>query len=56
MLTDLPFACLAVVMGADHPLGRAIALHLSSLGFIVIASISSHAVLGGEGGATRCAD
>lgn len=45
MLTDLPFACLAVVMGADHPLGRAIALHLSSLGFIVIASVSSHAAL-----------
>lgn len=34
-----------VVLGVDTPLGRALALHLSSIGFIVIASVSSHAAL-----------
>ncbi|CAO1631563.1 unnamed protein product [Sympodiomycopsis kandeliae] len=34
-----------VVIGADTPLGRALALHLSSIGFIVIASVSSHTAL-----------
>lgn len=35
----------AVVLGADTPLGRALALHLASVGFIVIASVSSSAAV-----------
>ncbi|PWN20021.1 hypothetical protein BCV69DRAFT_283542 [Microstroma glucosiphilum] len=34
-----------VVLGADTPLGRALALHLASVGFIVIASVSSSAAV-----------
>lgn len=34
-----------VVIGADTPLGRALAVHLSTLGFIVIVSVSSQSAL-----------
>lgn len=35
----------AIVLGADTPLGRSLALHFSSLGFVVLASVSSSAAL-----------
>lgn len=34
-----------VVLGGDTPLGRALALHMSSLGFVVIASVGSHSAV-----------
>ncbi|PWN28980.1 hypothetical protein BDZ90DRAFT_230979 [Jaminaea rosea] len=34
-----------VVLGGDNPLGRALALHMSSLGFVVIASVGSHSAV-----------